>query len=69
MDGRARKLIGAAILCVIAIGLLALSLNRSQDPPMPNVPPGSNARSKDEPEPHPPGFGSTEEQTTRSSNE
>lgn len=69
MDGRARKLIGAAVLCVLALGLLALSLQRAQDPPMPGVPAGPNARTEDEPEPHPPGFGNDENETTRSPKE
>lgn len=68
MDGRTRKLIGAAVLCVLALGLLALSLQRAQDPPMPVVPAGPNARTEDEPEPHPPGFGSYPN-TTRRTNE
>lgn len=66
MGSRARKLIVAAVLCVIALGLLALSLQRAQDPPMPKIPAGQNARTEDEPEPHPPGFGATTNETTRS---
>ncbi len=57
MDGRARKLILAALLCLAALLVLALSLQRTKDEPMPVVPPGADARSTDEPEPHPQGFG------------
>lgn len=69
MDSRARKLIIAAGLFVLALGLFALSLQRAQDPPMPKVPAGQNARTEDEPEPHPPGYGSNDNETTRSYNQ
>jgi hypothetical protein len=69
MDSRARQLIVAALLCVVALGLFALSVLRAQDPPMPHVPAGANARTEDEPEPHPPGFGATDHETTRSNDE
>jgi len=69
MDSRARKLIGAAVICVLTLGLLALSLQRAQDPPMPEIPSGPNARTADEPEPHPSELGSTDQETIRSTNE
>lgn len=65
MDSRTRKLIGAVVLCVLALALLALRLQQTRDAPMPQVPAGPESRTQDEPEPHPPGFGDDIKNTTR----